>query len=371
MKILILANSDVGLYRFRKELLQKLLEETHTVFIALPEGGMVDKLIQMGCVFVRTEIDRRGTNPVKDLILLKRYIHVIRTISPDVVLTYTIKPNIYGGMACRILKKKYMANITGLGSALEKGGIISAISVFLYRLALKEASCLFFQNTANRDNMHVFRIRGKREILIPGSGVNTAEYTFEPYPDQAEPVEFLFIGRIMKEKGIEELVAAAKRVKKKHPDVRFQVAGECEEDYQNLLETAQRKGILTYLGFRDDVHALIRECSALVLPSYQEGMSNVLLEASSSGRPVLASRIPGCMETVEEGVTGLCFEAGSAESLTEAFFTFIGLSYEEKKEMGIRARRKMEQEFDRTIVIQTYLQEIRRIREEKNDEPIS
>lgn len=371
MKILILANSDVGLYRFRKELLQKLLEEKHTVFIALPDGGMAVELIQMGCVFVRTEMDRRGTNPVKDLILLKRYIHLIRTINPDVVLTYTIKPNIYGGIACRILKKKYMATITGLGSALEKGGIISAISVFLYRLALKEASCLFFQNTANRDKMHGFRIRGKREIQIPGSGVNTAEHAFEAYPDQTEPVEFLFIGRIMKDKGIEELVAAAKRVKKKRPDVRFQVAGECEENYQSLLENAQKKGILTCLGFREDVHVLMKGCSALVLPSYHEGMSNVLLEASSSGRPVLASRIPGCMEVFEEGVTGLGFEAGSIESLTEAFFTFIGLSYEEKKEMGIRARRKMEQEFDRTIVIQTYLQEIRRIREEKNDEPIS
>lgn len=370
MKLLILANNDVGLYRFRKELLQKLLEEKHTVLIALPQGGMVGRLTEMGCAYVRTEIDRRGTNPVKDLVLLNQYIHIIRAADPDLVLTYTIKPNIYGGIACRILKKKYMANITGLGSAFERGGFLSTISVFLYRLALKEASCLFFQNTANRKRMHDFHIRGKREIRIPGSGVNTAEHPFEAYPAEAEPVEFLFIGRIMKEKGIEELLAAAERVKKKRPDVRFLAAGECEEDYQSLLENAQRKGILIYLGFRDDVHALLRECSALVLPSYHEGMSNVLLEASSSGRPVLASRIPGCMEAVEEGVTGLGFEAGNIESLTEAFFTFIGLSYEEKKEMGIRARRKMEQEFDRTLVVQTYLEEIRRIREENNDEPI-
>ena len=371
MRILILTNNDVGLYRFRKEFLQKLLEEKHTVLIALPEGGMAVRLMRMGCFFVKTEIDRRGTNPVKDLALLKNYIHLIRTTDPDMVLTYTIKPNIYGGIACRILRKKYMANITGLGSALERGGVISAISVFLYRLALKEASCLFFQNSANRKKMHDLHIGGKREIQIPGSGVNTEEHLFETYPDKTVPVEFLFMGRIMKEKGIEELVAAAERVKKKRPDVRFKIAGECEENYQSLLENAQKNGILTYLGFQDDAHALIKECSALVLPSYHEGMANVLLEASSSGRPVLASRIPGCMEIFEEGVTGLAIDAGSVESLTEAFFAFIGLSYEEKKEMGIRARRKMEKEFDRTIVIQAYLKEIRRIREEKNDEPIS
>ncbi len=371
MKILILANNDVGLYHFRKELLQKLLDEGHYVFIALPGGEKVIRFMRMGCVFFRIEIDRRGINPAKDIVLLNKYIYLLRTTDPDIVLTYTIKPNIYGGIACRLLKKKYIANITGLGSALEKKGIVRGIAVFLYRVALKEASCIFFQNSSNQKRMHAFRIKGKREIQIPGSGVNTKEHPFEPYPDQSEPVEFLFIGRIMREKGIEELLAAAENVKKSYPDVRFTVAGECEEDYRSVLEEAQQKGILTYLGFRDDVHALIKKCFALVLPSYHEGMSNVLLEASSSGRPVLASRIPGCVEVFEEGTTGIGFEARNTQSLTKAFFTFIRFPHEKKKEMGIRARKRMENEFDRTIVIQAYLEEIRRVSEERKDELIS
>ncbi|WP_251500897.1 glycosyltransferase family 4 protein [Otoolea muris] len=370
MKILILANSDVGLYRFRKELLQKLLEEEHHVFIALPGGEKVIRMVQMGCAFIRTEIDRRGINPANDIALLKKYVHIIRTTDPDIVLTYTIKPNIYGGIACRILKKRYIANITGLGSALEKSGIIKWIAVFLYRLALKEASCIFFQNAANQKKMHAFGIKGKREVRIPGSGVNTDEHPFEAYPDKSESVEFLFIGRIMKEKGIEELMNAAEYVKISCPDIRFTVAGECEEDYQGRLEEAQQKGILTYLGFRDDVHTLIKGCSAVVLPSYHEGMSNVLLEASSGGRPVLASRIPGCAEVFEDGATGIGFEAKNVESLKKAFLTFISLPYEKKKEMGLRARKRMEDRFDRAAVIQAYMEEIRRAGKEGKDELI-
>lgn len=361
MKILILANNDVGLYNFRKEVLEKLLEEKHSVFIALPGGEQVVKLIKMGCCFFQMEIDRRGINPIKDCKLLITYFNLIRKIQPDIVLTYTIKPNIYGGIVCQLLKKEYITNITGLGTSIENGGITAAVIMHLYKLSLKKSACIFFQNNSNLKQMKEKKITGRKVRLIPGSGVNLKTCTYEPYPMESEPISFLFLGRVMKAKGIEELFMAATRIKKEFPTVIFYIAGACEENYIGQIKEMEQKGIVSYLGFQSETHELIKTCYALVLPSYHEGMSNVLLEASACGRPVLASKIPGCMEIYEDGVTGLGFEPQNAESLEKALKIFIDLDYEKKKQMGIYARKKVEKDFDRNIVIKAYLDEINRI----------
>lgn len=357
----MLANFGMGLYNFRKELLAELIKQNNEVYVSLPNDEYVPKLKRFGCQFIETQIDRRGTNPIQDAQLLINYIKLIRRINPDVVLTYTIKPNVYGGLACRITKTPYITNITGLGTSVENKGIIQKITLMLNKVGLKKASCLFFQNETNRKFFLKHNIVKNKTKLIPGSGVNLNHHTFEEYPEDDGKNKFLFIGRMMKSKGIEELLQAVKIVKGKYPNTQFDLIGPCEEDYHQQLAELNQLGLIHYHGQQDDVHSFIKESHATVLPSYHEGTANVLLESASSGRPVLASRVPGCIETFDEDVSGFGFEVKSVESLVEAITKFINLPYEQKKAMGLAGRRKMENEFDRRIVINAYLEEINNV----------
>lgn len=358
--VLILANNDVGLYKFRKELIEALLKE-YRVVISLPEGPFIEKLEQMGCEFVKTQFERRGKNPFQDFQLFTFYRKLLSEIHPDIVLTYTIKPTIYGGIACRISKTPYIINITGLGTALQNPGILQKALIFIYRLVLPCSACVFFQNQANQK---FFKDRNmvKKSVLIPGSGVNTQDYQWMEYPETKTGEDrFLFIGRLMRDKGVEELFEAARKIKEKYENVSFDVVGSFDEDYSASIESLQADQVITYWNVQQDVKPFIEKCNAIVLPSYHEGMANVLLEASACGRPVLASKIPGCQETFEEGITGFGFEVKSADSLYQALEKFILLSYAEKANMGKAARIKMEKEFDRQKVIEAYMKEIKGI----------
>lgn len=358
MKILILTNSDLGLYKFRKELLRTLVENGNRVFLSLPDGIHVPALKKMGCVFCKTPVDRRGMNPLKDLRLLKKYMYLLKRIKPDVVLTYTIKPNIYGGILCRLCRVKYIGNVTGLGTAIENRGIFSGILLILYKTGLWGASQVFFQNEENRKFFVADRLV-KKSRLIPGSGVNLKEHCYEEYPAETGEIRFLFVGRIMKDKGIGELLSCAEHLKGIYPNIGFDLAGDFdEEEYRDRISELEKKGIVRYLEYQEDVHSLMKASHAVIMPSYHEGLSNVLLEAAACGRPVLASKVPGCQETFDEGISGMGFEAKDAESLTETVERFLALPYEEKRKMGVQGRKKMEKEFDRQKVIVAYTQEI-------------
>lgn len=362
LKILILANDGAGLYNFRRELLEALVQRGDKVVVSLPRNHFVPKLVAMGCTFVETAVDRRGTNPVRDVSLLAAYLRVIRRHQPDLVLAYTVKPNVYGGLACRITRTPYISNITGIGTALVAGGPLRRLVLSLYRTGLKGSSCVFFQNNANRDLFVSERIIAlEKTHIIPGSGVNLERHRYEEYPVEQEPIAFLYVGRIMREKGIEELLVASAHVKARHPHVAFHLVGECEEGHQSRLEALTRDGTIQYHGYSDDVPGFIRQTHATILPSYHEGTSNVLLESAAAGRPVLASNIPGCRETFDEGISGLGFAAREVAGLENAILDFIELPYERKRQMGLAGRRKMEREFDRRIVIRSYLTEIDRI----------
>jgi len=355
---LILANSASGLYDFRNELLLRLLKE-YEGHVSLPDADKVPALCEEGCIIHYISLERRGMNPFKDSKLMLAYLKLIKSVSPDVVLTYTIKPNIYGSLCCRLHRIPYIVNITGLGSVFEDGGLLQKLVVCLYRVALKGASCIFFQNETNRDIFRSFRIKGKADRLVPGSGVNLDRHRFEEYPSKEEPVSFLYVGRIMKEKGTDELLYTAEELKKEYPDVCFELVGYYEDDYQALVEEKQKTGIIHLTGYQKEMHPYYAKASVVVMPSYHEGMSNVVLEASATGRPVLASDIPGCREGFEEGITGIGFAPRDKEAFLEAARKFMQLSYEERKEMGANARKKMEREFDRNIVVNAYTEEIR------------
>lgn len=366
--VLILSNSDSGLYDFRKEVLQALLAEEKRVVVSVPDTGYVERLRQLGCEYLPTSFERRGMNPFKDLKLLLFYRRLMKRYRPEAVLTYTIKPNIYGGLAARMTKTPYLANITGLGTTLEHEGALQKMIVLLYRTALKKASCVFFQNKGNRDFMREKGcVTGKCRV-IPGSGVNLAEHHAETYPPQNSSgdggqVVFLSILRLMKDKGIDELLEAAQRIHERHPETVFRLLGAYEEEtrphYEPLVKRLQESGTLEYYGYRDDVPVFLAECHALIHPSYHEGMSNVLLEAAATARPVLASAVEGCLDTFEDGVSGISFAPGDAESLEKAVETFLSLPYEKKREMGQKGREYVEKRFDRNLVVQAYLEELK------------
>jgi glycosyltransferase involved in cell wall biosynthesis len=361
MKILVLANFGMGLYNFRKELLEELIKQNNEVYISLPRDEYVPKVENLGCKFIETHLERRGTNPIKDMKLLLQYINIIKRIKPDVVLTYTIKPNVYGGLACRITKTPYITNITGLGTSIENKGIVQKITLMLYKAGLKKSSCLFFQNKTNLKFFMDHHIARSKTRLVPGSGVNLNHHTFEEYPEDDGKHKFLFIGRMMKAKGIDELLQAARIVKGKYPKTEFDLIGSCEEDYHRQLAEFTKLGVITYHGQQDDIHPFIKKSHATILPSYHEGTANVLLESASAGRVVLASRVPGCQETFDEEVSGFGFDVKSVDSLVEAIIKFINLPYEQKKAMGVAGRKKMENEYDRKIVIKAYIDEINQV----------
>ena len=357
MRVLILTNSDVGLYKFRKELLETLLE-SNEVFIALPEGSYVRNMQEMGCVFIQTDFNRKGTNPIKDLKLLMEYRNILRRVSPDIVFTYTIKPNVYGGMACQLEKVPYVANVTGLGSALEKGGILQLITKTLYKTGLREAQNVFFQNETNMRFMQERKIVGDHVKLIPGSGVNLEMYKYLDFPAD-RPIGFVFVGRLMKEKGFSLYLSAAEEIAGDFPDTVFHVCGPDEDGYLDRVKEMEKKGIIVYHGMVDDMTQIYQQVQCIVHPSYYaEGMSNVLLEAASCGRAIITTDRPGCRETLDDKESGFLVKQNDPEDLTDKIRQFISLDYEQRKEMGRKGREKVEKEFDRNIVIEQYLKEL-------------
>lgn len=362
MKILVLANNDIGLYNFRKELVERLIKEDNELYISLPNGTRVKDLVDLGCNFLETNVDRRGTNPIKDLKLLFKYIKIIKKVKPDIVLTYTIKPNIYGGIACRINNVPYICNITGLGSAAEKESLVQKLILMLYKIALKNVKCCFIQNEENLQFVKTHKITKEDKYkLIPGSGVNLEKYKILPYPTENEKIKFLFISRIMKEKGIDQYLDVAKYIVPRYKNTEFHILGFCEQNYENILKELEEKKIISCHGQQKDVIPYLKECSCLIHPSYYpEGMSNVLLEASASGRPVITTNRSGCREIVDNGKTGFVIEQKNSQELIKIVEQFINLPNEQRKNMGLEARKKVEKEFDRNIVVNEYIQQIKK-----------
>lgn len=350
-KILILANNDVGLYKFRKELIQVLIEQGNKVYISLPYGKLVDSLINMGCEFIDTHIDRRGINPIEDLKLLINYKKIIKAVNPDLVITYTVKPNIYGGIACRMKKVKYISNITGLGTAFQTEGLLKKIITRLYKVSLKKVKYVFFENKGNRNVFTDLEIVNKDIcVVMNGAGVNLDEYTYEPMPIN-DKTRFLFIGRVMKEKGIDELFYTAEKIKTEYSNVEFDIVGPFEEDYKERVDELEKKDVINYYGYQEDVRPFIEKCNCFVLPSYHEGMANTLLEAGAMGRPIITSNIYGCKEAVVEGKNGLLCEVKSKQGIYDKIKEFIELSCEAKSKMGLESRKHISKVFDKNNIV--------------------
>lgn len=360
MKVLFLANNDAGLYRFRKELLQSLIPD-HEVHVACPFGTFVEELRGLGCILHETKMEVHGMNPIGEYKLYSSYKMLIRNIKPQIVFTYTIKPNVYGGYACQRLHIPYVANVTGLGTAVMGGGKIAKITQTLYRLGLKKAQKIFFQNSEDRDFMVKHGIVKSNFDLLPGSGVNLADNVLLPYP-QGETIDFVFISRVMKEKGADQFIDAAKVISSKYPNTRFHICGRCEEEYKDTVEILNKEGVIQYHGFVKDMKSIQQISSCTVHPTfYPEGMSNVLLESCACGRPIITTDRPGCREIVDDGVNGYVIRERDTQDLVTKIERFLNCSWEERRQMGLAGRKKVEREFDREIVIKKYIDELKRI----------
>ena len=351
MQILILANHSGGLYDFRKDLIVELKRRA-SVAVAVPHNDRWDELNGLADRVIELPVDRRGMNPLHDGKLFRQYHAILKEIQPDLVLTYTIKPNIYGGLACRMAHVPYAVNITGLGSAIENGGWLKKFVLALYRPALKGAKVVFFENAGNRDTLAATGVVPKgRDVVLHGAGVNLEDYPCQPYPQEG-PVRFLFVGRVMHEKGVDELFAAAKRMKQQYGEqVEFHMVGSFEEAYKPVMDELEQAGVVKYHGYQSDMKPFYAMTGCVVLPSYHEGMSNVLLEAAASGRPLITSDIPGCREAVEDGVSGYLCPAKDADALYEAMRRFAALPVEQRSQMGRCGRERMEQQFSKTAVV--------------------
>ena len=352
-KAVIIGNNSGGMYDFRHELIAELIKRGWSVTILTPFDAEVDALKTFGAELIETPLNRRGINPKEDLALLNRYRKLLKRLQPDLVITYTIKPNVYGGFACRTLKIPYAVNITGLGTAFQKDGLLRKIVTQMYKVGCKKAKVVFFENAENRQIFIEKKIvRKEQTCLLHGAGVNLEHFQVQDYPTDSDETRFLFVGRVMKEKGIDELFAAMKKLIADGCQCSLDVLGGYEEDYKAVMEQYEAEGWLHYHGYQDDVRPFIANCHCFVLPSWHEGMANTNLECAASGRPVITSNIHGCLEAVEDSVTGLLCERKNADDLYRVMKQFVSLSNDQRKAMGLAGRKRMEEIFDKRKVVE-------------------
>lgn len=361
-KLLVITNHSYMLYQFRKELVEKLMDE-YDVVLSMPFVGHEEDFAAMGCKCVETDVDRRGINPVTDFKLLRFYNKIISDEKPDKVLTYSIKPNIYAGLICRNRKIPYYANVQGLGTAFQKRLLAKFVGI-LYKTAFRKVKAVFFENNGNAQEFIDRKLVSEDKIIVlNGAGVNLEHYAYTPISSRQgneknevsgdRKIHFLYLGRIMKEKGIDELFTAMRRLYDEYGDrVVLDIVGFFEDEYKNAVEKMVADGIAVFHGFQEETRPYYVMADCVVLPSYHEGMSNVLLEASAMGRPVITSDIPGCREAVEDGKSGYLCEVKNADILFEKMKLMMDKSVDELEEMGRCARERMEELFDKKKIVE-------------------
>ena len=368
--VALLTNNDDDIYCFRKELIEALIAHDYEVLISCPYGEKFELMEGIEYLYDNPSIDRRGTNVIEDSKLLVHYRKLFARYNPDIILTYTAKPNVYGSIAANRLNIPVINNLTGIGSVGNQPKLKKEFIMSLFKHAYNKSSCIMFQNKTNMKNAIDNGLVKGDYMLIPGSGVNTERYPLQEYPDggdgiHGDPVVFNYIGRILADKGVDDYIAAAKRIKKKYPATEFNLLGfiePTERHYEQDLINLSNKGIVNYLGSQKYVAPFITRSHATIHPSmYGEGMSNVLLETASSGRPIITTDNPGCKETVQDEKTGFIYEGGNVDQLCACIERFLAMKNSERQKMGVLGREHVKANFSRDIVIDAYLTKIQEI----------
>ena len=367
MRIALVINMSWNIYNFRMGLVKAFLREGHEVVAIAPEDAYSVKLREAGCHFESLPMENKGTNPLQDLLLINRFYHVYRRVQPDVILQFTIKPNIYGTLAARLLGIPTINNVSGLGTVFIVQNIISRIALGLYRLAFRFPAKVFFQNPDDQQ-LFVRRKLVNRRItdVLPGSGVDTVRFAPGSGFVRNRPFVFLMIGRVLYEKGVVEYVEAVRLLQAQYPDVCFQLLGALDEAgnigvKRPVLEQWVAEGLLHYLGTTDNVAAVLAGADCVVLPSYREGTPRTLLEAAAMGKPLITTDVPGCRETVVDGRNGYLCEVRNAPDLADKMQQMLHLDDAALQAMGRASRQLAVEKFDENIVIDKYLQAIREV----------
>ena len=353
-KIMILANHDLVIYNFRKELILTLLEQKHEVYLVCPYGERLKPLIEAGARFIDIPIERHGLNPFNELKLFKNYRKVIQSVGPDLIMSNTIKPNLYSSMIAKKMKIPYVISVTGLGTLAQQKNLLAKVIEKMFQRYYQEALAIVVENNTIYQYFSSL-LSNANIVLVGGSGVNLTEYQYDHDPRKSDNIHIGFIARIMKDKGIEEYLDMVEKIKKDYSNVSFHVAGFIDGPYHNHIQDFQTRGLIQYHGFLANSKPLLRDLDAVVLPSYHEGLSNILLEAAAMQRVVIASNIPGCKETFIENESGFSCIPKNVNSLYQAVVQFLDLSSDQRKAMGLKARRHVEQYFNRDTITQTYV----------------
>lgn len=363
----IVINTSWNIYNFRVGLLKSLQRDGYRIVTIAPRDKYSQKLEALGFEYHNIDINNMGTNPFEDVKLIWEFYQLYKKINPDILLHYTIKPNIYGTIAASLAGVPVISNISGLGTVFLNNNLSSKVARLLYKIALRFPSKIYFQNEDDRSLFVNSKLVDKDKTgLLPGSGIDTVKFSPVNSDQVSKSLTFLFIARLLKDKGLVEYVEAARILKEKYPEVQFVVLGAyylgnpTTVTPEEIAEWEQ-EGIVKYLGTSDDVPSVIAQFDCVVLPSYREGMSRVLLEASSMAKPVITTNVPGCRDIVDDGVNGFLCKVKNAEDLAKQMEKMILLEDARRVQMGRNGREKVIKEFDESIVITSYKTAIKTI----------
>lgn len=360
MHILITVNAAWNIWNFRRPLVEALAADGHRITVLAPPDASVADLERIGCRFRPLRMSVKGLNAFEDLKLQRRLQRIFQEEQPDAILSFTIKNNIFGARAARTVGVPFVPNVTGLGTAFLSGGLLQTIAEQLYRRAFRKLPIVFFQNEDDRD-LFLDRklVRADQARLLPGSGIDLVHFAPAKMPSADAPPVFLMIARLLRDKGVIEFVEAARQIKARHPNARFQLLGATGSENRSVIDTRTvegwvNEGVVEYLGTTGDVRPAIAAVACVVLPSYREGAPRTLIEAAAMARPLIATDVPGCRAVVDEDVSGFLCEVRNADSLVAAVERFLVCSPSARTEMGQAGRAKMEREFDQSLVVTAY-----------------
>lgn len=360
--IVISINAAWNIVNFRRGVISALQERGYHIVALAPDDEYRARLEEIGVELCPIAIDSKGMSPLRDLMLLARYRALLSRLRPVLFLGYTIKPNIFGSLAAHSLGIPVINNISGLGTAFINEGLLTRIATGLYKIALRRSHTIFFQNDEDRRLFLARKIvRPEQAGLLPGSGVDVQRFRpAEPAAGERDGCTFLFVGRLLWDKGVREFVEAARLVRARLPRTRFQLLGFLDVPNRTAVGRSDvdgwvAEGLIEYLGAQSDVRPFVAAADCIVLPSYREGLPRTLLEGAAMGKPLIASDVPGCRDVVEHRANGLLCAVRDPGSLADAMMMIAEMPHQRRAEMGALGRRTVEQRFDQQIVIDLYL----------------
>ena len=366
--IAIVLNTSWNVYNFRLNLLKKLQQYGYNITVIAPQDAYSKKLEAEGFQYIDLKMNNDGTNVFEEFKLIIHFFKIYKVTHPDIILQYTIKPNIYGTFVASLLKIPVINNISGLGTIFLQDKMVYKFARFLYKGILRFPKKVFFQNKYDHKRfLNEKLVKSENSETIPGSGIDVNRFMpIKHEKEEGSVFHFLMIARLIKDKGIVEYIEAIKMVKKKYPKVKFQLIGALylsnptaisEEELSSWIED----DLIEYLGVSDNIEEVISQADCVVLPSYREGLSRVLLEAASMEKPIITTDVPGCKDVVDHGVNGFLCEVKSSQSLAKSMIDMLSISSKSRDIMGTKSREKVIRQFNEDILIDKYLETIKEV----------